>query len=173
MLRSVVLLILTLIITSFGGDKMIKVESPAFGFGEFIPVKYTCDGMDISPPIYWSNFPENTKSFVLIMDDPDAPIGIFTHWIVYDIPANIHGFKENVPKLPEIYGVKQGINDFGRIGYGGPCPPPGNPHRYFIKVYALDVCDLNLPPGANRHMVEAAMEDHILSEGELMGLYGR
>ncbi|RMD45353.1 MAG: YbhB/YbcL family Raf kinase inhibitor-like protein [Aquificota bacterium] len=158
---------------SEGKDMGIVVKSSDFKNGGYIPVKYTCDGTDISPEISWSNFPENTKSFVIIMDDPDAPVGTFTHWIVYDIPANINKFSENFPKVADINGIKQGINDFRKVGYGGPCPPRGKPHRYFIKIYALDVSNLNIPAMSSRKTVEEAMKGHIIDEGYLMGLYGR
>ncbi len=166
-------IILALFNISGGKPMGIIVKSPAFSEGEFIPVEYTCDGEDISPEILWSGAPAGTKSFVLIADDPDAPIGLFTHWIVYDIPANISHLPENMPKVYEIDSIKQGINDFGRVGYGGPCPPPGKPHRYFFKVFALDIPTLGIPAGANRPIVEERMEGHILAEGYLMGIYGR
>ncbi|WP_457626032.1 YbhB/YbcL family Raf kinase inhibitor-like protein [Persephonella sp.] len=152
---------------------MITVQSPSIEEGGIIPVEYTCDGSDISPEIRWSNFPAAAKSFVVIMDDPDAPLGTFTHWVVYDIPADINYLPENFPKVPEIEGIKQGINDFGRVGYGGPCPPLGKPHRYFFKVFALGEPALGLPPGASRQEVEMIMTGKILDEGYLMGLYGR
>ncbi|MCS7285075.1 MAG: YbhB/YbcL family Raf kinase inhibitor-like protein [Hydrogenobacter thermophilus] len=152
----------------------MKVESPSFKNGEVIPQKYTCDGENVSPPIAWSGFPEGTKSFVLIVDDPDAPIGTFTHWVVYDIPPNIVSLKENFPKSKQVDNIKQGINDFGRVGYGGPCPPPGHGyHRYFFKVYALNVESLGLPSGATKKEVESKMRGHILSEGQMMGRYRR
>ena len=152
----------------------MKVESDAFREGEIIPVKFTCEGADVSPPIRWSGVPEGTKSFVLIMDDPDAPIGTFTHWVVYDIPAGVRSFEENLPKVEHLDGIKQGVNDFGRIGYGGPCPPKGHGyHRYFFKIYALDLESLGLSPAANRRQVEERMKGHIVGEGYLMGRYKR
>ena len=168
-------LTLSIFSSGFGGEipSVIKVNSPSFKNGDFIPQKYTCDGEDVSPALSWSNFPKETKSFVIIMDDPDAPIGTFTHWIVYDIPVSTTSLPENFPKVAEIDGIKQGINDFRRIGYGGPCPPPGKPHRYFFKVYALNVESLNVEPGATRKQVEKAMENHIIAKGTLMGKYGR
>lgn len=170
-----VVLYLLLVLSSLViGGKLMKVESPSFKNGEVIPQKYTCDGENVSPPIAWSGFPEGTKSFVLIVDDPDAPIGTFTHWVVYDIPANIVSLKENFPKSKQVDSIKQGINDFGRVGYGGPCPPPGHGyHRYFFKVYALNVESLGLPPGATKKEVESKMRGHILSEGQMMGRYRR
>ncbi|GAB6065311.1 YbhB/YbcL family Raf kinase inhibitor-like protein [Aquifex pyrophilus] len=151
----------------------MKVFSSAFEYGEVIPKKYTCEGEDISPPIRWEGV-SGARSFVLIMDDPDAPIGTFTHWVVYDIPSNVNELPENFPKSKEVNGIKQGVNDFGRVGYGGPCPPRGHGyHRYFFKVYALDVESLGLPPEATRREVEERMKGHILGSGELMGRYKR
>lgn len=159
---------------AFTGGKRMKVESPVFQEGDPIPKRYTCDGLDISPPIRWSNFPEGTKSFVLIMDDPDAPIGTFTHWIIYDIPPQVSELDEGIPKVEEISLVKQGINDFGYVGYGGPCPPKGHGHhRYYFRVYALDIESLGLSPRATRKQVEERMRGHILAEGSVMGRYRR
>ena len=108
------------------------------------------------------------------MDDPDAPIGTFTHWIVYDIPVNVNALPENFPKVPQVNGMKQGKNDFGFVGYGGPCPPRGHGyHRYFFKIFALNVESLNLPSGANRRYVEAAIKNHVIAYGQLMGKYRR
>ena len=171
--------LMTLSIFSFGlggGGEIantIKLESNAFKNGGIIPTVYTCDGADISPDLKWENFPENTKSFILIVEDPDAPIGIFTHWVVYDIPSTVNELPKNFPKVPEIDGIKQGRNDFGRIGYGGPCPPPGPPHRYIFKIYALDTPSINLPAGATKSQVQSAMSKHVLAKGELLGIYGR
>ncbi|RLJ70797.1 PBP family phospholipid-binding protein [Hydrogenivirga caldilitoris] len=159
--------------TVLGGENM-KLESTAFKEGEVIPVKYTCEGIDVSPPITWSGAPAGTRSFVLIMDDPDAPIGTFTHWVVYDIPSDVGGFAEDLPKVKEIEGIKQGLNDFGYIGYGGPCPPKGHGyHRYFFKLFALDIDNVGLPPGASRQQVEERMKGHILGEASFMGRYKR
>jgi len=159
---------------ALAGGKVMKVESKAFREGEVIPVRYTCDGADVSPPLRWTEVPENTKSFVIIMDDPDAPIGTFTHWVVYDIPADTTELEEGFPKLERIENIKQGLNDFGHIGYGGPCPPKGHGyHRYFFKVYALNLETLDLPPSANRRDVEERMRGHIVGEGYLMGRYKR
>lgn len=152
---------------------MFSVKTSAFEDGEFIPAVYTCDGSDISPDIEWVGFPSDTQSFVLIMDDPDAPLGTFTHWIVYDIPASVNFLPENFPKVPVIDGIKQGINDFGKIGYGGPCPPMGKPHRYFFKIFALEIPSLGLPAGASRQEVEMLMTGKVLDEGYIMGFYGR
>jgi len=150
----------------------IKLTSSAFKDGAMIPARYTCDGKDISPPLNWSEFPEGTKSFALICDDPDAPIGTWVHWVVYNIPDNVTALPENVPPHKSVMGnILQGITDFRRIGYGGPCPPRGT-HRYYFKIYALDTM-LNLPAGATKRELLRAMEGHILVEGQLMGRYGR
>ncbi len=159
---------------AFAGGKVMKVESKAFREGETIPVKYTCDGVDISPSVSWSGVPDGTRSFVLIMDDPDAPIGTFTHWVVYDIPGSVRELNEGFPKADQINTIKQGVNDFGYVGYGGPCPPKGHGyHRYFFRVYALDIESLGLPAKATRRQVEERMKGHILGEGSLMGRYKR
>ncbi len=167
-----ILVLLMLFYTSVFAQNF-KIMSPAFNYGDFIPVKYTCDGEDISPPLTWENAPKGTKSFVIIVEDPDAPIGTFIHWIVYDIPATSTGIAENFPKKPEVNGIKQGINDFGRVGYGGPCPPPGKPHRYFFKLFAIDKNTLGIPPKAKIQEVIKAINGHIVGTTELMGLYKR
>ena len=156
-----------------GGKNMdIKIKSPAFVPGGKIPRKYTCDGMDISPPLAWTSGPEGTKTFALICDDPDAPMGTWVHWVLFNLPADIIEFRENVPSEKELEsGAKQGMNDFRKIGYGGPCPPGGT-HRYFFKLYALDT-EINLEAGATKPELLKAMEDHILAEGQLIGRYER
>ena len=151
----------------------IQITSTAFSEGQPIPQKYTCQGSDFSPPLVWTNTPPNTKSFALIVDDPDAPAGIWVHWVLYDLPATATGLAENTPKseqLPD--GAKQGLNSGSRLGYGSPCPPSGKPHRYFFKLYALDA-PLNLKPGATKKDLLKAMEGHVLAEGQLMGTYQR
>lgn len=150
----------------------IKVTSAAFKEGEIIPSKYTCDGDNISPQIAWTNFPDNTKSFVLISDDPDAPMGTWVHWVVYNIPINVTELKEHFPKDSQFEnGTMQGTTDFKRIGYGGPCPPSGT-HRYFFKIYALDIV-LNVRPGLSKKEILKEMEGHIIAQGQLMGKYKR
>ena len=151
---------------------IMKLTSPAFDEGGMIPEKYTCDGTDLSPPLNWDSIPEKTKSLALICDDPDAPMGTWVHWVYYDIPTSAQGVPENIgaDDRPGIGGV-QGINDFRRIGYGGPCPPGGT-HRYFFKLYALDTL-LNLPPGATKKQLIRAMENHIVGSVQLMGKYRR
>ena len=163
---------------SGGGE---KVEAPktleigsVFHEGDFIPKEYTCDGDDINPPLYVGKIPEGTKSLVVIVDDPDAPGGTFTHWIAWNIPP-LGEIPQWIPKKGETdepIHIVQGRNDFGRIGYNGPCPPPGKAHHYHFKVYALDT-ELSLKPGSGREELEKAMEGHVLAWGELVGLYQR
>jgi Raf kinase inhibitor-like YbhB/YbcL family protein len=151
----------------------LKLTSDAFTEGQPIPARYTCDGADISPPLQWSGAPSGTKSFALICDDPDAPVGTWVHWVLYGLPAATSALPENFATsdtLPD--GARQGITDFKRTGYGGPCPPPGKPHRYFFKLYALDA-DLALNPRATNQQLLKAMQDHILAEASLMGIYLR
>jgi Raf kinase inhibitor-like YbhB/YbcL family protein len=155
-----------------GGNMSIILESAAFAQNQAIPSKYTCTGADVSPPLSWKNIPETAKSLVLICDDPDAPAGTWVHWVCYDIPPAVHALSEGIPKddtLPT--GGKQGITDFGRIGYGGPCPPSGT-HRYFFKMYALDIV-LGLPAGKPKKDVERAMKGHVLAQGQLIGTYSK
>jgi Raf kinase inhibitor-like YbhB/YbcL family protein len=152
--------------------QMLLVSS-AFSEGGMVPVKYTCDGKNISPPLKWTNVPPGTTSFALIADDPDAPSGTWVHWVLYDLPASVTELPEDLVKGQYIpNSAKQGLNDFKHLGYGGPCPPPGNPHRYFFKLYALDT-RLELKPGATKQSLEQAMAKHILAQGQLMGMYKR
>jgi hypothetical protein len=157
-----------------GGTAMaLKFSSTAFTPGGQIPRKHTCDGADVSPALEWADPPEKTRSFALIVDDPDAPVGIWVHWVIWDIPAAERGLPEGVEKKEELPGgARQGRNDFKRIGYGGPCPPRGPDHRYFFKLYALDM-KLNLKAGATKAELEAAMQGHVLEKVELMGKYHR
>lgn len=156
-----------------GVTMSIQLTSTAFADGHAIPSKYTCDGSDVSPALTWSNAPAGTKSFALIADDPDAPVGTWVHWVVYDLSADTSSLPENVAKSQYIPGnAKQGLNDFKRLGYGGPCPPHGKPHRYFFKLYALDTM-LDLKPGVTKKDLLKAMEGHVLAEGQLMGMYQR
>lgn len=151
----------------------IQIRSAAFDEGQSIPQKHTCDGEDVSPSLSWRNAPDKTKSFALICDDPDAPSGAWVHWVIYDLPAAITELPEAIPTKEEVLnGAKQGTNDFSRIGYGGPCPPKGNPHRYYFKVYALDSV-LSLKAGSTKADVENAMKGHVLGEGKIMGTYKR
>ena len=150
------------------------LSSSAFKDGEPIPGKYTCDGVDLSPPLAWSGAPAGTRSFALIADDPDAPGGTWVHWVLYNLPAEVPELPENIAKVEalDLGGARQGRNDFRRPGYGGPCPPPGPAHRYFFKLYALDT-RLELKAGAQKKDVEAAMEGHVLGTAQLMGTYAR
>ena len=153
--------------------KSMNLTSTAFAEGQPIPRKFTCEGSDISPSLTWTNTPANTRSFALIVDDPDAPMGTWVHWVLYNLPVGTNMLREDVARTQIVAGdARQGINDFHRLGYGGPCPPPGKPHRYYFKIYALDRM-LDLQPGATKQDVEAAMKDHILAEGRLMGTYQR
>ena len=137
-----------------------------------IPRQYTCDGANISPPLSWDSIPDSTKSFALICDDPDAPGGTWVHWVVYNIPANVKELAEKIPLQENLAnGAGQGKNDSRKIGYSGPCPPGGT-HRYYFKLYALDVV-LDLNPGATKNDLLRAMEGHILATGQLMGKYSR
>jgi hypothetical protein len=137
-----------------------------------IPAKHTCDGPDVSPSLTWSDPPAGTKSLALISDDPDAPVGTWVHWVMWNIPADTRALEESVPKKESLpNGTKQGTTDFRRIGYGGPCPPSGT-HRYFFKLYALDTT-LNLPASTTKKDLEKAMQGHILAQAELMGKYRR
>ena len=151
----------------------VELTSTAFQTGEFIPKQHTGDGADQSPALRWSEPPKGTQTVALICDDPDAPRGIWVHWVLFNLPAQIRELAEGVPTTPTLgSGAKQGKNDFGNTGYGGPAPPKGKPHRYFFKLYALDVA-LDLPPGATKAQLEYAMRGHILAEGQLMGKYQR
>ncbi|MEW6716344.1 MAG: YbhB/YbcL family Raf kinase inhibitor-like protein [Chloroflexota bacterium] len=151
----------------------IQITSSAFEQGGTIPQEYTCDGSDISPPLSWSGVPEETLTLVLIMDDPDAPMGTWVHWVLYDISPDQEGLPEGVSKVENVEGIGvQGRNDSRGIGYSGPCPPPGKPHGYNFKLYALDI-SLGFNPGATKSDVERAMQGHVLAQGILVGMYGR
>jgi Raf kinase inhibitor-like YbhB/YbcL family protein len=151
----------------------IEITSTAFREGQAIPKLYTGDGRNVSPPLRWRDPPAGAKSLALVVEDPDAPRGTWTHWVLFNLPATARELGEGVspqPTLPD--GTMQGINDFGAVGYGGPAPPPGKPHRYFFKLYALDT-PLNLGPRTTRPQLLKAMDRHVLAEGQLMGRYGR
>jgi Raf kinase inhibitor-like YbhB/YbcL family protein len=151
----------------------IELTSTAFQPGAAIPKQYTGDGADLSPPLRWSQPPPSTKSIALICDDPDAPRGTWVHWVLFNLPAQIRELEEGAPTAATLpSGAKQGKNDFGKMGYGGPAPPKGKSHRYFFKLYALGVV-VELPPGASKAQLEAEMKGHILAEGQLMGTYKR
>ena len=146
----------------------MQLKASAFNPGSDIPVQFTCDGSDTSPALIWTTPPEGTQSFALVMEDPDAPPGTFIHWLVYDLPASERELTEGVaPKGPLSSGARQGRNDFGKIGYGGPCPPPGPPHHYYFRLYALDT-RLDLKAGATRAQLDRAMRGHVLAQTELM-----
>jgi len=160
-------------ITWAGGEAMaFEMRSTAFQNGGQIPSLYTCDGENRSPSLSWSDPPEGTRSFALICDDPDAPVGVWVHWVVYNIPPDKRGIPEAFPSdgiLPD--GTLQGVTDFRRTGYGGPCPPGGS-HRYYFKLYALDTV-LSLPPGATKRELLSNMKGHTIGEAVLMGTYKR
>jgi Raf kinase inhibitor-like YbhB/YbcL family protein len=157
-----------------GGRTMaLAISTTSFQNGGDIPRKFTCDGADVSPELSWTGAPTSTQSFALVADDPDAPVGTWTHWVLFDLPATTKDLPEGVSKIDELpTGGRQGRNDFRKIGYGGPCPPPGKPHRYFFKLYALDG-KLNLKPGASKQEVEQAMQGHVVAQAEWMGKYRR
>lgn len=152
----------------------LTLTSSAFAHGERIPKRYTCDGEDLSPPLSWSGAPEGTMSFALVCDDPDAPMGTWHHWAAYDIPAEFSELEEGFPADARIGSVHQAFTDFGRTGYGGPCPPKGHgTHHYGFRLFALDVKHLELPAGAKCEDVEKAAAPHVLARAELMGTYSR
>ena len=151
----------------------MDLKSPAFQNGAEIPQKHTCDGADLSPPLRWENAPSNAQSFALIADDPDAPVGTWLHWVIYDLPAGSKELPEGTAASETLSGgAKQGVNDFRRVGYGGPCPPPGPAHRYFFKLYALDA-ETRLKPRATKQQLLDAMKGHMLAEAQLIGRYKR
>ena len=145
----------------------IQITSTAFTEGGKIPRLYTCDDQNVSPPLAWTGVPTNTVSLALIMDDPDAPSGTWVHWVLYNLPSTLIGLDQG-----KSGGGTDGKNDFGQLGYGGPCPPRGSNHRYFIKIYALDAT-IELKAGATKAQVENTMKGHILAQGQLMGRYAR
>ena len=164
--RGAVAILLTAIASLAAGGATMKITSSAFHEGANIPSKFTCDGSDTSPPLQIAGVPSGAKSLVLIVDDPDAPSGLFTHWLVWNIPPQTGSIAEG--SAPQ--GV-QGANDFGKSGYRGPCPPPGT-HRYSFKIFALDH-ELELRSGAKRSQVDAAMKGHVIAQGELVGRYAK
>lgn len=152
------------------GEINMEIKSPAFKSGEMMLPKHTCDDGNFSPPLSWSGIPKEAKSLALICDDPDAPMGTWVHWVIYNMPPLSKGLQEGVlPVESFAHDTKQGITDFKTIGYGGPCPPSGV-HRYFFKLYALD-SKLNLPGGATKKELLAAMKGHILAQAEMIGKY--
>jgi Raf kinase inhibitor-like YbhB/YbcL family protein len=165
--------ILAFVITTFCGGLVMgfELKSSAFLAGEMMPSKYTCDGVNVSPALSWINPPAKTQAYILIMDDPDAPGATWDHWLLYNIPAALEEIKEGESDGNLAEGVKKGKNSWGKVGYGGPCPPQGT-HRYFFKLYALDQ-KLNSPWGATKDELEKAMKGHILGQATLMGKYQR
>jgi Raf kinase inhibitor-like YbhB/YbcL family protein len=164
-INAVAILLAAIAAFATGGARM-KITSSAFQQGGNIPTKFTCDGEDMSPPLQMTGVPAEAKSLALVADDPDAPGGLFTHWLIWNIPPQTNSIAEgSAPK-----GV-QGTNDFGKSGYGAPCPPSGM-HRYFFRVFALDR-ELDLRSGAKRSQLDAAMKGHVIEQGELIGRYGR
>ena len=157
--------------TTDSSTAQMQLTSPAFQDGGRIPYLYTCEGDDISPPLAWSGAPVNARSYAMLCEDPDAPRGTWIHWVLYNIPGDAVGLNKAVPTLPELpSGARHGRNTAGDMAYAGPCPPPGKPHRYFFRIYALDI-SLNLPPGATKPELETVMDQHIVAQGTLMGMY--
>jgi Raf kinase inhibitor-like YbhB/YbcL family protein len=150
----------------------IQLTSPAFTEGQMIPKQYTCDAANVSPPLEWSGVPAGARSLALIADDPDAPAGTWTHWIVFNLPVGTSGLPEAVAATNKLEnGALQGTTSFRKVGYGGPCPPGGT-HRYYFKLYALDA-PLSLTNSASAKDMQSAMQGHILASAQLMGRYGR
>jgi Raf kinase inhibitor-like YbhB/YbcL family protein len=148
-----------------------RLTAAAFRNGEFIPEEFTCDGPDISPALEWTEPPAGTESLAVIVDDPDAPAGTWVHWVLYDIPGDTRKLEDGIAKDRHLLnGARQGRNDFGKIGYNGPCPPKGGPHRYFFKLCALDK-QMNLKAGASKAELERAMKGHLLAEAEVVGRF--
>lgn len=158
---------------SVHGQAKMEIKSPAFRSGAEIPRQHTCDGADVSPRLVWEGAPAGAKGFALVADDPDAPGGTWTHWVIYDLPPETRALAEALPAMETLPGgARQGLNDFKKIGYGGPCPPPGQTHRYFFRLYALDA-PTNLKPRSTKQQLLDAIKGHIIGEAELMGKYGR
>jgi Raf kinase inhibitor-like YbhB/YbcL family protein len=155
----------------------LKIASSSFAQNAAIPRKHTCDGEDLSPALTWSGAPAGTRSFALVMDDPDAPPGTWVHWVLYDLPADVAGLPEGVPRKERLengaaHGQCWGVSSFSRVGYHGPCPPPGSPHHYHFRLYALDK-PLGLAPRATTREISKAMEGHVLADAEIVGTYRR
>ncbi len=151
----------------------LTVSSTAFQDGQPIPRKYTADDANVSPPLKWTEPPTGTRCWALLCEDPDAPRGIWTHWVLFNLAPEAQGLHEGIPTEEELPNeASQGTNDFGKVGYNGPAPPPGKPHRYFFKLFALDT-SLDLGSDVKRAQLLDAMKGHILAEGQLMGTYGR
>ena len=153
---------------------VIEVLSAAFKEAEVIPVQYTCDDANVSPPLRWGRIPKDSQSLAIICEDPDAPSGVFVHWVIFNLPPIVSDLPEAAPKTETLVesGAIQGRNDFDNIGYDGPCPPPGKPHRYFFHLYALDT-KLQLEAGATKQDFERASNGHVIATGHIMGTYKR
>jgi Raf kinase inhibitor-like YbhB/YbcL family protein len=171
-----VLVVLIVAIVAYGGGRSARafeLRSSAFSPGGEIPGKHTCDGPDLSPALHWSDPPANAKVFALIVDDPDAPVGTWVHWVLFGVPGTVRDLPEGVQRRETVSEIgTQGLNDFRTVGYGGPCPPRGPGHRYFFRLYALDTA-LALPPRSTKAQVLKAAEGHILGQVELIGRYTR
>jgi Raf kinase inhibitor-like YbhB/YbcL family protein len=155
------------------GSPTPRIASDAFEEGKSVPRKFTCDGADRSPPLHWEGAPEGTNALALVVDDPDAPSGTWTHWLLYNMPPATRALGEGIPTSATLGdGSRQGTNDFGKVGYSGPCPPPGSTHRYRFKLYALS-SPIELEPGAKRDAVLKAIDEKRLAEAELTATYGR
>jgi Raf kinase inhibitor-like YbhB/YbcL family protein len=151
----------------------LTISSKSFTNGGDIAKKFTCDGEDVSPELSWNGAPAGTKSFALLSDDPDAPVGNWNHWTLWNAPPESRGLPEGTKKVAQLPdGTQQGLNDFPKVGYNGPCPPPGKPHRYYFKLFALDA-KLTLKQNSGKRDLETAMKGHILAQAEWMGRYGR
>jgi Raf kinase inhibitor-like YbhB/YbcL family protein len=169
MLKTIAVLLLGTLVV----EAQMKLTSPSFENQQPIPAKHTGEGADASPALKWEGAPSSTKSFALICDDPDAPVGTWVHWVIYNIPASTTTLPEGFAKSDTTAGARQGVNDFGKVGYNGPMPPRGHgKHRYFFKVFALK-SELDLKPRATKAQVEAAMQGQILAQAELVGTYER
>ncbi|MCF7887073.1 MAG: YbhB/YbcL family Raf kinase inhibitor-like protein [Candidatus Omnitrophica bacterium] len=151
----------------------MDLKSSVFQNGGYIPDRYTCDGKNYSLPLRWDNLPKGTKSLALVVDDPDAPVDIWVHWVVYNLPADIEGIEENISsKKLNTLGAEQGKNDFGQIGYGGPCPPPGSAHKYSFKLYALDE-NITAEDGLTKSELMKIIRGHIMAETKISAFYQR
>jgi Raf kinase inhibitor-like YbhB/YbcL family protein len=159
--------------TLAGADSDLKLSSPAFNSGAPIPTDFSCTAGDHSPALAWSGAPAGTKSFALIVEDPDAPMGTFVHWVVFNVPPGASGMPADAPKTPQLPdGATQGSNGMGAVGYKGPCPPPGKTHHYHFELFALDSA-LEVPPHADAGAVRAAMQNHVKASTELVGTFER
>jgi Raf kinase inhibitor-like YbhB/YbcL family protein len=173
LIRPIFILLLSMLLSApLYAESSLSLSSPSFKEGESIPIEFTCDGKNSSPALHWKDLPRNTESLVLILQDPDAPSGIFTHWVIFNLPPPIDGIPSGMPPLKDLMNAeKQALNDFGKVGYGGPCPPNGM-HHYIFTLYALDNT-LRVPGGASKEEVLKAMEGHVLAEAKLTATYKR